>query len=70
VTSAFDNIDTIKHAIVVSVGASFLPEPTVRGELEAGDLVAVEVEGLRMVRPLGIICRRAGHLGTTARRFV
>jgi DNA-binding transcriptional LysR family regulator len=67
---AFDNIDTIKRAIVVNAGASFLPEPSVRGELQAGELVAVPVEGLSLVRPLGIIHRRGVELGKTARRFI
>ena len=67
---AFDNIDTIKRAIVVNAGASFLPEPSVQSELQAGELVAIPVEGLRLVRPLGIIHRRGVELGKTARRFI
>lgn len=67
---AFDNIDTIKRAIVLNAGAGFLPEPTVRGELQTGELVAVPVEGLRLVRPLGIIHRRRSRLGQTARWFI
>lgn len=67
---AFDNIDTIKRAILVNGGASFLPQPTVASELESGSLVEVHVEGLRMVRPLGVICRRGVKLGRTIRGFV
>ncbi len=67
---AFDNIDTIKRAIVLNGGAGFLPEPTVRGELQAGELVAVPVEGLRLVRPLGIIHWRRSRLGASARLFI
>ncbi len=67
---AFDNIDTIKRAIVVNAGASFLPEPSVQTELRTGQLVAVRVEGLELLRPLGIIYRRGVELGKTARRFI
>ncbi len=67
---AFDNIDTIKRAIVLHAGASFLPEPTVRGELQTGELVAVSVQGLSLVRPLGIIHRRRSRLGRMAQRFI
>lgn len=67
---AFDNIDTIKRAIVVNGGASFLPEPSVRSELQAGELVARRVQGLDLVRPLGIIRRRGADLGPTAQRFI
>lgn len=70
VSTAFDNIDTIKRAIEVNAGASLLPEPAVRQELAAGSLVAVPVKGLALVRPLGIIFRRGMELGTTVRRFV
>ena len=66
----FDNIDTIKRAIDVNAGAGLLPEPSVRGELDSGTLVAIPVRGLDLVRPLGIIHRRGVALCKTARRFV
>lgn len=67
---AFDNIDTIKRAIEINNGASFLPEPPLRTEFMAGSLVRVPVEGLTLIRPLGIIYRRGVELGTTAKRFM
>jgi DNA-binding transcriptional LysR family regulator len=67
---AFDNVDTIKRAIVVNAGASFLPAPSVQGELSAGELVSVSIENVSLNRPLGIIHRRGAELGETARRFV
>jgi DNA-binding transcriptional LysR family regulator len=70
VAATFDNIDTIKRALEVNAGVSLLPEPTVRRELEAGTLATVRVQGLDLVRPLGIIYHRGVELGTTARRFV
>jgi len=70
VTMAFDNIDTIKRAIEVSNGASFLPEPALQAELRSGSLVRVPVNGLCLKRPLGIIYRRGVELGTTAKHFM
>jgi DNA-binding transcriptional LysR family regulator len=70
VVMAFDNIDTIKHALVVNSGASLLPEPAVRSEIEMGSLVAVPVDGLDLARSLGIIHRRNVVLGKTVQRFI
>jgi DNA-binding transcriptional LysR family regulator len=70
VIMAFDNIDTIKHAIAVNSAASLLPEPAVRGELEMGSLVTVPVDGLDLTRSLGIIHRRNVMLGKTVQRFI
>ena len=70
IVMAFDNIDTIKQAIAVNGGVSLLPEPAVCQELKSGQLRAIRVENLQMVRPLGIIYRRGVELGKTARRFI
>jgi len=65
----FDNIDSIKQAVSVGVGIALLPEPTFRREVQAGVLAARPLEGCRLVRPLGIICRRKHKLGPTAQGF-
>jgi DNA-binding transcriptional LysR family regulator len=70
VIMAFDNIDTIKHAVMVNSAASLLPEPAVGSELEMGSLVTVPVEGLDLSRSLGIIHRRNVVLGKTVQRFI
>jgi DNA-binding transcriptional LysR family regulator len=50
--------------------ASFLPEPTIQAEVSAGTLVTVPLEGIRLVRTLGIIHRRGVELGKTVERFL
>jgi DNA-binding transcriptional LysR family regulator len=70
VDSAFDNVDTIKRAIVVNAGASFLPAPSVHSELASGELLSVCIENVSLTRSLGIIHRRGVELGHTAQRFV
>ncbi len=54
----FDNIETIKRAIEIGAGVSLLPEPTIAREIESGSLVQIPLEGVALVRPLGIIHRR------------
>jgi DNA-binding transcriptional LysR family regulator len=70
VVMEFDNIENIKHALEVSPTVALLPEPTLRQEVEAGTLVAVQLAGSRFVRPLGIIQRRQRRLGRNARAFM
>ncbi len=66
----FDNIENIKKAVEIAVGVALLPEPTVRKEVRAGSLVALELAGWGLVRPLGIIHRRYHKLSATAQRFI
>lgn len=70
----FDNIENIKRAVEIPAGVALLPEPTLTREVEAGNLVAVRVEGQdsahRLVRPLVVIHRRQQQLGLTAARFL
>ena len=66
----FDNIETIKRAIEIGAGVSLLPEPTIAREIESGSLVQVPLEGVPLVRPLGIIHRRDRKLSETAQQFI
>lgn len=70
VVMEFDNIETIKRAIEIDAGIGLLPEPTVVREVETGALAAVPLEGVDLVRPLGIIHRRGRELTSTASRFI
>jgi DNA-binding transcriptional LysR family regulator len=66
----FDNIENIKKAIEISAGVALLPEPTLRREVQAGTLVALPLDGGRMVRPLAILHRRHHNLGSAALGFI
>ncbi|MEK6234198.1 MAG: LysR family transcriptional regulator [Planctomycetales bacterium] len=66
----FDNIEIIKRAIEIEAGVGLLPEPTIRRETASGDLVAVPLSNVELVRPLGIIHRRNKTLSSTAERFI
>jgi DNA-binding transcriptional LysR family regulator len=66
----FDNIETIKQAIIIAAGVSILPRHTVQKEASIRALAAVEVAIPDLVRPVGIVHRRHKPLTPTAERFV
>lgn len=66
----FDNVETMKRAVEAGSGVSILPEPSVRREIAAGDLVKIAIEGDPLVRPLSIVHRRDRPLSELASRFV
>ncbi len=67
IAAELDNIDSVKHALEVDSAIAFLPEPTVKEEIESGSLVALKCPWLDLTRPLGVIQRRSCMLGRTAR---
>lgn len=66
----FDNIQMIKEALTIGSGISILPERTVRQEAVEGRLVSLPIEAEGLVRPVGIIHRRAKKLSPAASRFL
>jgi len=66
----FDNIETIKQAIIIAAGVSILPRHTVQKEAGIRTLTAVTFGVPDLARPVGIIYRRQKPLTPTASRFV
>lgn len=66
----FDNIETVKRAVEVESGVSIVPSNTVRQEVESGLLAAVEIEGSRMSRPLGVLTKRNRPRSPAHKEFV
>jgi DNA-binding transcriptional LysR family regulator len=66
----FDNIETIKQAIIIAAGVSVLPRHTVQKEVGVRTLAAVALGVPDLGRPVGIIYRRQRPLTPTASRFV
>ena len=66
----FDSIENIKKAVEIAAGVALLPEPTVRGEVQAGTLAARPLAGCRFVRPVGVIRARQHKLSPAAERFL
>ncbi len=61
--------ETIKQAVIAGMGLAFLSAHTVSRELAAGDLVALDVEGLPLRRHWYVVHRRAKRLPAVARAF-
>jgi DNA-binding transcriptional LysR family regulator len=66
----FDNIETIKQAIMIKAGVSILPRHTVQMEAGVRTLAVLPLDIPELVRPVGIIHRRQKPLTPTASRFV
>ena len=66
----FDNIETIKQAIIIDAGVSILPRHTVQKEAGVRTLTAVGLGVPDLARPVGIIHRRQKPLTPTASRFI
>jgi DNA-binding transcriptional LysR family regulator len=66
----FDNIETIKQAIIIDQGVSILPRHTVESEVAGQTLAVAAIAVPDLVRPVGIIHRRSKPLTPTATRFI
>jgi DNA-binding transcriptional LysR family regulator len=69
IVMAFDNIETIKQAIIIAAGVSLLPWHTVEKEVSIRTLQAIPLS-IALVRPVAIIYRRRKALTPAATRFV
>jgi DNA-binding transcriptional LysR family regulator len=70
IVMAFDNIETIKQAIMIGAGVSLLPRHTVDKEAGIRTLAAVPFALPDLVRPVGIIHRRQKALSPAVTRFI
>lgn len=70
VAAEFDNIESIKRAVEDNGGVALLPEPSFLREVAAGTLVARSLQGVRFLRPVGIVYRKHHHLSHFARQFM
>jgi DNA-binding transcriptional LysR family regulator len=66
----FDNIETIKQAIIIAAGVSILPRHTVQNEASIRTLAVVPLGITDLVRPVGLIHRRQKPLTPTVSRFI
>ena len=66
----FDNIETVKRAVEIEGGVSIVPRNTARQEIENGVLAGVEIDGARLVRPLGVITKRNRQRSPAYQEFI
>jgi DNA-binding transcriptional LysR family regulator len=66
----FDNIQTMKEAVVLGSSISIMPVRVLRNDIEQGRLVAIPIKGCTLVRPLGIVHRRRKTFNQATRTFL
>lgn len=66
----FDNIQSIKEAVVLGQGISILPERSIQTEVDQGRLVSIALNAPELVRPTGIIHRKKKKLTRVGREFL
>lgn len=63
-------LETIKDFVARGTGIAILPRLCLREELKAGRLVEIPVKGMKIEKPLRVICRRESSLSTAAKSFL
>jgi LysR family transcriptional regulator, transcriptional activator of the cysJI operon len=66
----FDNIQTMKEAVILGASISILPVRVLRNDIEQRRLVTVPIDGCTLVRPLGVIHRRRKTLNRATQVFL
>ena len=56
-TGQFANVEIVKRAVAIKSGISLVPRNTVQAEVEAGIIVGIPLDGIRLERPLAIAFR-------------
>ncbi len=54
----FDNIETIKRAVEINIGASMLPTTTIIQEVTSGSIKSLKFSNENFIRPTGTIIRK------------
>lgn len=63
-------LETIKEFVIRGAGIAILPRLALREELTSGKLVEVPVKGMKIEKPIRLICRRESSLSTAAKSFL
>lgn len=66
----FDNVETIKRAVEVGIGAAIVPGPSVIDEARIGSLAVVALAEAEWTRSVGVIYRSDRTLSTAAKKFI
>lgn len=66
----FDNIETVKRGVVIENAVSLVPSDSVRSEVKAGSLCQIELDGVDVTRPLGVLRRRTKAVTPAMRELI
>lgn len=65
----YDNIELIKSAVVLGLGCAIVPRKTILRELQDKTLETVDVKGMSIKRPIGVLCPSGKVFTKTTRTF-
>lgn len=65
----FDNVETLKSAVLVGMGCAFVPEIILTDDLQYKNLIVVKVKGMELKRPLGILSPKGRCMTKAKQRF-
>ena len=66
----FDNVETLKQAVEINAGITFLPYSAIAAEIASGALVVLPHQGPVIIRPLGIVSRASRVVSPAVKRFL
>ena len=66
----FDNIQTIKEAVMLGSGVSLVPRRILRAEVAEGRIAAIPMAPPGLSRPLGILHRKRKRFSRSAQAFL
>ena len=66
----FANVEIVKRAVAIMSGISLVPRDTVQAEVEAGIIVGIPLDGIRLERPRAIAFRAARARSNVVGAFV
>lgn len=69
IVNEYDDIETLKSAIGLGIGCSIAPLETLSREVRDGSLEIVRVDGLDLLRPLGILYAKRKTFTQSAKSF-
>lgn len=69
IVNEYDNVETLKSAVLLGIGCSIVPEVCVLRELKSKTLEVVALKGLSLKRPLALLHSKKNKLSTAAKQF-
>jgi DNA-binding transcriptional LysR family regulator len=69
VSTTLPGSEAVKQAVLAQCGVAFISELAVRGELQRGELVAINLEGVAITRSFSLVHRKGRTLSPAAENF-
>ena len=66
----FDDVETVKRAVIVEGAVAIVPESAVSHEVKTGILVSVDISGVDAIRPIGVVKKRTRATSPALREFL